>query len=98
MPFLEREDFLKSVNDRIGEDTSEESLSFIANMSDTYDELTRRAASYDELNGKYENLKKEYKERFFNTETKEDADETADIEDDQEEKILTYDDLFKTEE
>ncbi len=63
MSVLEREKFFEAVQNRIGEDTSDEAIAFIEDMTDTYNDLEARAAGdgvdwkqrYDELD---ENWKK----------------------------------------
>ena len=103
MSVLEREKFFEAVENRIGEDTSDEAIQFIEDMTDTYNELETRAVGdgvdwkqrYDELDEKW---KKKYARRFFAGGTartvirEEDEEETVD--DDNREKI-TYSDLFK---
>ena len=99
MPYLDREEYLNAIKNKVGEDESDEALEFIANMTDTYDELINRNKGYDELETKFNNLKKEYKERFFSgggndtiIETEEESES-----DNEDEKILTYENLFKSE-
>lgn len=68
---LSREQFFSSIHDRMGDDSSDDAITFIENMSDTYNELERRATGdgvdwerkYNELN---ESWKKKYTHRFFN--------------------------------
>lgn len=70
MAVLTRDDFFNRLHERIGTDTSDEALAFIEDMSDTYDNLERRAngdgvdweTKYNELD---EAWKAKYKNRFF---------------------------------
>ena len=100
MPYLDREEYLNAIKNKVGEDESDETLAFIANMTDTYDELTNRNKGYDDLETKYNNLKKEYKDRFFSggseTDTIIESEEETES-DKEDEKVLTYENLFKTE-
>lgn len=101
MPYLDREEYLNAIKNKVGEDESEEALSFIANMTDTYDELSNRNKGYNDLETKYNELKKEYKERFFSggggeTDTIIESEEKTESED-EDEKVLTYENLFKSE-
>lgn len=99
MPYLEREEYLNAIKNNVGDDESEEVLEFITNMTDTYDELTKRNKGYNELETKFNNLKKEYKERFFSgggNDTIIETEEETET-DNEDEKILTYENLFKSE-
>lgn len=66
--FLNKEEYLASLKAKIGEDTSDESLKFLEDMTDTYDELSNRGSGED-WKTKYEELDKswreKYKKRFF---------------------------------
>ena len=91
---LNKEDFMKRLQERIGEDTSDEAMSFIEDMTDTFNDMeTRSSGNNDEQwQKKYDELDKtwreKYKARFFNSETT-----PADVKDDGKEK--TYADLFE---
>lgn len=62
MAMLEREKFFERIKERLGEDDSDEALSFLEDVTDTYDELERRAAGDGEdWKGKYEALDGEWK-------------------------------------
>ena len=71
MSILSRDEFFSCIHDRMGDDTSDEAIAFIENMSDTYNDLDNRAKGdgvdwekkYNELN---ESWKKRYRHRFFN--------------------------------
>ena len=70
MAVLKRDEFFTKLHERIGTDTSEDALSFIEDMSDTYDELERRAnGDGEDWEKKYHDLdeawKTKYKNRFF---------------------------------
>lgn len=70
MAILSREDFFARLQARIGTETSDESITFLEDMTDTYNDLERRAngdgidweRKYHELN---ESWKKKYTHRFF---------------------------------
>ena len=102
MPVLNREQFLSRLQERIGEDTSDEAMAFIEDMTDTFNDMETRsnAQSDEQWKQKYDDLDKswreKYKARFFNSETtpadvKEEQED--DVKDDAEEK--TYADLFE---
>lgn len=102
MSVLEREKFFEAVQTRIGEDTSDEAIAFIEDMTDTYNDLETRAAGdgvdwkqrYEELDEKW---KKKYSHRFFSggrtmrTVLAEEPEEEATDNSDK----ITYKDLFK---
>lgn len=104
MSVLEREKFFEAVQNRIGEDTSDEAIAFIEDMTDTYNDLEARAAGdgvdwkqrYDELD---ENWKKKYAHRFFSgggtvrTTLREEPEEEET--DDVPGEKITYKDLFE---
>lgn len=101
MPVLSKEDFLQRLQSRIGEDTSDEALQFLEDMSDTYNDFESRTANtdLDEWKTKYEELdqswRQRYKERFLNTQTTDEEvlnKQTENVVEDGEEK--TFDDLF----
>lgn len=70
MAILNQDEFFTRLHERIGEDTSEESLTFIEDMTDTFNDLNRRANENDgDWERKYHELdeswKAKYKHRFF---------------------------------
>ena len=70
MSVLNRDDFFSRVQTVVGTDTSDETLGFIEDMTDTYNDLESRANGdgvdwerrYHELD---ESWKAKYKQRFF---------------------------------
>lgn len=72
MAILSREDFFSKLNERLGSDTSDESIAFLEDMTDTYNDLERRSngdgvnweQKYKELD---ESWKSKYKHRFFSS-------------------------------
>lgn len=95
-----RDEFFNLLHDRLGEDSTDEAISFMEDMTDTYNDLERRANSNNaDWEQKYkaldESWKKRYKHRFMtgyggtpNTPEPKESDE-ADPED------VSFDDLFK---
>lgn len=101
MAVLSKEEFMSRLQKRIGEDTSDEAMTFIEDMTDTFNDMETRSSGNDsEWKQKYEELdktwRKKYKDRFFNSETT-----PADVKDEQEEDVKddaeekTYADLFE---
>ena len=102
MAILNKDDFLSRLQERIGDDTSDEAMAFIEDMTDTFNDLeTRSSGSNDEqwqtrLDELDRSWREKYKARFFNTETTpEDVKEEQkeDVKDD-ENVEKTFDDLF----
>ena len=102
MAVLNKEEFLSRLQERIGEDTSDEAMAFIEDMTDTFNDMETRSngQSDEEWKTKYEELDKswreKYKARFFNSETTPadvKGEQEDDVKDDAKEK--TYADLFE---
>lgn len=94
---LNREDFLKRIKEKIGDDTSDESISFIEDMTDTFDSFSTKET--EDWEKKYKENDREWREkytkRFFSTETtpKEAMKEQdEDIKNDSD--VKTFDELF----
>lgn len=99
MAVLDRDDFFNRIRERLGEDDSEEALSYLEDMTDTWDDLERRASREGEENWeeKYNNLdaewRKRYRDRFFNTPEGAIDGQEGDIKDDG--KVRSFDTLFE---
>lgn len=98
MPILDREKFFNRVHERVGNDTSDEAISFLEDMTDTYNDLEKKTREkgedwekkYHELD---ESWKAKYRHRFMNSdggycppERLEDAEKEV--------KEVTIEDLF----
>ena len=93
-----KDELLEIIRGRIGDDTSDETISFIEDITDTLSDYEEKATNSDteDWKTKYEENDKmwreKYRERFFSKEVeKEDEDED-------EVKSLSYDDLFEEKE
>lgn len=102
MSVLSKEDFFKKLEVLVGDDTSDETITLLEDMKDTFNDFeTKSGGNNDaEWEEKYKNLDAEwrerYKKRFFNSETTDEEiikDNEKDIEDDSE--VKSYDDLFE---
>jgi hypothetical protein len=97
MAVLSRDEFFDRVQKIVGTDTTDESLTFIEDMTDTYNSLDEKANGdgtdweqrYKDLD---ESWKEKYKKRFFSGGSSRVIEEVKDIE---EKKEVTYDDLFE---
>lgn len=69
MARLSKEEYFNSINKMLGENTSEEALQFIENMTDTYNELDNNASKGEYTQEDIDNINrswsKKYRERFF---------------------------------
>ena len=95
-----KDELLEIIRERIGDDTSDETISFIEDITDTLSDYEEKATNSDteDWKTKYEENDKmwreKYRERFFSKEVeKEDEDFSDD-----EVKSLSYDDLFEEKE
>lgn len=88
------EELLAMIKGVIGEDTSDESLQLIEDVSDTINDYEDRAK--DDWKAKYEandkTWREKYRDRFFNGKPE---SESEDEPDDERPKRLTYENLFK---
>lgn len=65
MAILSKEDFFAALHARVSEDKSEDGITFLENMTDTYLDLENRAnGSGEDWKAKYEALDESWKERY----------------------------------
>lgn len=103
---LTKEEFLANLKSRVGEDTSDEALKYLEDMTDTFNDLTKKALGNKktdeewekELKAKDEEWRIKYRERFFNSDASSgDNDDpllTPPKDEPKPEETVTYDDLF----
>ena len=100
MAVLTREQMLERIKQRIGEDTSDEALKLIEDVSDTINDYETKTNDTTDWEKKYkendEQWRKKYKERFFTAPIQEDEQDIPNEEEPKLEK-LTYENLFKEE-
>ena len=95
-----KDELLEIIRERIGDDTSDETISFIEDITDTLSDYEEKAtnSNNEDWKAKYEENDKmwreKYRERFFSKEVEK---EDEDFEED-EVKSLSYDDLFEEKE
>lgn len=69
MAMLNREQFFQSLQARVGEDKSDETMKFMEDVTDTYTQLETLATGMEDWKNKYEEndntWRDKYKERFF---------------------------------
>lgn len=96
------EEILELLKNKFADDTSDETLSLIEDVSDTLKEKDTLAGSSEEWKKKYEDNDKQwrekYKSRFFSSSDNDASDPSHNDDadgDDEPPKQLQYDDLFK---
>lgn len=96
MAIKSREDLLKSLNTLIGDNSTDENLAILEDVTDTLKDYEEKTADQTDWKSKYEqndaDWRKKYKERFLSGETIKDEQE-EDVKKDS--KSLTFDSLFK---
>ena len=102
MAVLTKEQMLERIKQRIGEDTSDEALKLIEDVSDTINDYETKTKDTTDWEKKYkendEQWRKKYKDRFFNAPAKDEKnDSESDDDDESKENKLTYENLFKEE-
>ena len=97
MAIIKKADWLDKFSKFIGDDTSEEAIELIEDVSDSWDEGDGEdwKAKYDELDADW---KKRYRDRFFDGGSNPPKDDGGAGEPDDDEKIVlrTYDDFYKS--
>lgn len=96
MAIKSREDLLKSLNTLIGDNSNDENLAILEDVTDTLKDYEEKTADQTDWKTKYEQndaeWRKKYKDRFLSGETIKDEQEEDVIKDS---KTLTFDSLFK---
>ena len=96
MAIKSREDLLKSLNALIGDNSTDENLAILEDVTDTLKDYEEKTADQTDWKTKYEqndaDWRKKYKERFLSGESIKDEQE-EDVKKDSE--PLTFDSLFK---
>ena len=104
---LTKEEFLANLKSRVGDDTSDEALKYLEDMTDTFNDLTKKAQGNKktdeewekELKAKDEEWRIKYRERFFNSDASNGGKEDDPLlsppkEEPKPEETVTIDDLF----
>ena len=93
-----QEELIKQIKDLLGDNDSDEALSLLEDVSDTYKDFEDKTSDKEDWKTKYEENDKawrtKYKERFSQPiESKDDSDDD-DSDDDSNDKPLTFENLF----
>lgn len=100
MAVLNRNDLTERLKERFGESENEEDISFMEDITDTFDSLESNETDKElqEMTNKYKTLQKKYRDRFFTKSADEDEDDLLDTTPDPEPKRYRFEDLFKVKE
>lgn len=104
---LNREDFIKAISAIVGERTDDEAISFVENMTDTFDAFgdSEKDETIADLQKRLEETeqswRKKYRDRFYSGTDEEENPSNQLLEEDKDEMIeaeeITIDDLFNEE-
>lgn len=100
MAILSQEEFFAKLHERVGSDTSDESIAFLEDMTDTYNDLSKRVngdgtnweKKYHDLD---ESWKKRYRHRFFSGGEVNNPNVRAKDDESTDPTEITFNDLFK---
>ena len=103
MAIKTREELLQSINERLSDDSSDEALTLLEDVTDTLNDYDTRLSDSTDWKQRYEDNDKEwrekYKSRFTNGTVGEEGNEKDNNKnkqkEDEEEKHYTFDELFK---
>ena len=95
-------EIMETLRSYLGEDTSDEAISFLEDVNDTMAEYERQIGDVTDWEGKYKELdeswRKRYKERFFEgAKDNEESfiDDVDDVEQQEESAPTTFEELFE---
>lgn len=97
---LTREELMQRITDRIGDDTSDEAITLLEDVTDTYDDMAARAADQTDWERRYNDLDQSWRQRYidrFNGRVEDDSDFGEEQKDADEtyEAPHTYEELFQ---
>ena len=100
MAIKTREEILKSLRDRFGEEPTDEDIAMLEDITDTFTDFEEKTSDATNWKNKYEEndkaWKKKYSDRFF---SKDDIKDKPDEPEDPDDKPMkTFDDLFTVKE
>lgn len=89
------EDLTAEVTTKFGKDKSDDFIEFLENMTDTFNDMTTRTAEVDERINKLDNdWREKYIKRFTTVDVVGSPKDSVEVEEKEEEKEKTIDDLF----
>lgn len=104
MAVLSKEDFAKLLKEKFGNDTSDEGIKALEDLTDTYNDLENKSkeGNSDDWKTKYDELdktwRKRYTDRFFGkADDEQNRVDPPELDDGESENAIKIDDLFKEE-
>lgn len=98
MAVRSKAEILELIRERVGDDTSDDALTIIEDITDTLDDYDARIAGSGDWQRRYEEndaeWRQRYRDRFFGSGNEDLIDDPEDPEDEPE-KPQSFDDLFK---
>ena len=99
MAIKTKQEILEKIKQKMGDDTSDEIIALIEDVTDTIDDYEKRAADNTDWKKKYNDLdadwRKKYTERFFSGEPVQETPQ--ELPEEKPAENLTYENLFKGE-
>lgn len=96
-----KEELLELIKTQIGDDSSDNAISLVEDITDTYDDMATRVTEAGDWKTKYETndaeWRQKYRDRFFHTSEEEVGMEEPKEEYGETETPMTFEDLFKEE-
>lgn len=86
------DEILNAVKERIGDDTSDSAISFVEDISDTFNSLSEQENWKQKYEQNDSEWRKKYRDRFLSGESSSDDDDSGDTN-----ELLTYEKLFNVE-
>lgn len=86
------DEILNAVKERIGDDTSDSAISFVEDISDTFNSLSEQENWKQKYEQNDSEWRKKYRDRFLSGESSSDDDDSGDTN-----EALTYEKLFNVE-
>lgn len=91
-----KDEIIKMLTEKMGEDTSDEALAILEDVTDTISDYEAKTADATDWKTKYENNDKEWRDRYRERFMTGSDDSDEDIPDEPEDKKYTFDELFTT--
>lgn len=99
MAVRSKAEILELIRKRVGDDTSDEALTIIEDITDTLDDYDARIAGSGDWQRRYEEndaeWRQRYRDRFFGSGNEDLIDDDPEDPEDEPEKPQSFDDLFK---
>lgn len=101
MAVLNRDEYLNRIRTRLGEELTDEDISLMEDMTDTFDYFNTKLNDSTDWESKYEENDKAWRQKYIDRFTGVDSDEnpsggkTDEKEEEEYLGMLSYDDLFK---